>query len=1067
MTKYPHVPSSPIPSFYPLSQDMNANYRISEELLIPELLKQIILTPEQRTNIKNKAIDLINGVRQHKIKALSIENFLQTYDLGSQEGLALMCLAEAYLRVPDALNQSSLIRDKVGSVEWGENLCKNSSVVMNLATFGLAATDNLMTWGLDKEGLVGALSSVSRKLSEPLIRQAMNQAMKLMGQQFVLGETIEEALKKAKGAERKGYRHSYDMLGEGAKTREDAQHYYASYAHSIWCLADQKVPGPIEAQPSISVKLSALHPRYELIQKTRVMNEVFPLIFQLCCLAREAGIALTIDAEESERLEISLEILEKLCQQPELQNWQGLGLAVQAYQKRATTVIDWVSDRAKHYDRRFCVRLVKGAYWDTEIKRTQELGLEDYPIFTRKVHSDLSYLLCAQKMFADPTGIYPQFATHNAYTVATILELASQYHHNFEFQRLHGMGEQLYAQLIGPDMPCRIYAPVGQHRDLLAYLVRRLLENGANNSFVNQIHDKTVPVESLVQDPLVLIQESQEQSKTYRHFKIPLPREMLQPHRLNSHGIDLGDQKKLNDLSIFLTAFPDRFPMALTSLIGGSGETLRDNSSPRETLQLMDPGYTDRQLSTLQLANEDDIRTALTAAEAAFIHWTQTSVEHRAQLLDQLADSMEEERDTLIALLVHEGGKTLSDAISEVREAVDFCRYYANQARSLMGAATVLPGPTGEINELSLAGRGIFVCISPWNFPLAIFMGQVAAALASGNVVLAKPAQQTPAIAHYVVQLAHRAGIPKDVLQLILAKGSLVGKVLLSDPRVSGVAFTGSTEVAWTINQTLAARRCALAPLIAETGGINAMIVDSSALPEQVVRDVLISAFQSAGQRCSALRLLFIQEDVAEGTLEMLKGAMAELTIGHPAILSTDIGPVIDKASFKELSHYRDSLAAMGEERATLLAEVALTVQENGAMEGNYFSPQAWVLSDVVDLDREVFGPLLHIVRFKGEDLSQVIHHINEKGYGLTLGLHSRIDETIEYVRKHARVGNFYVNRSMIGAVVGVQPFGGEGLSGTGPKAGGPHYLLRFMVERTFTQDTTAAGGNASLLASV
>ena len=1047
-------------SFRPLSRFINHHYRCSEEEMIPEMLNQITLTVEQRRRIHVRAIELVNGVRQHKIKALSIENFLQTYDLGSQEGLALMCLAEAYLRVPDNFNQSSLIRDKVGAVEWGENLCKNSSVVMNLATFGLAATDNLMTWGLDKEGLVGALSSVSRKLSEPVIRQAMNQAMKLMGQQFVLGETIEDALKKAKGAERKGYRHSYDMLGEGAKTKEDGGRYYESYSHSIQCLAAHKIPGPIEAQPSISVKLSALHPRYELLQIGRVMEELYPTILHLCRQAKEAGIALTIDAEESDRLEISLEILEKLCQAKDLEDWQGLGLAVQAYQKRASGVIDWLSDKGKLYHRRFCVRLVKGAYWDSEIKRTQELGLQDYPVFTRKVHSDLSYLLCAEKMFADPSAIYPQFATHNAFTVATILELSTQYHRDFEFQRLHGMGEQLYEQIVGADLPCRIYAPVGQHRDLLAYLVRRLLENGANNSFVNQIHDKTIPAESIVQDPMTVIAEYQARRMPFQHPKIPLPRERLQPHRLTSYGRDLGDQSTLDFFTQFISIFPDRFPVAVSSLILGVKE-----DSAREMIQLRDPGLKDSVVSTLQLATKSDIEMALTASQAAFNHWTQTSAQHRADLLDKVAHQMEMEQDNLFALLVFEGGKTLADAISEVREAIDFCRYYAKQACSLMGAPTVLPGPTGELNELSLAGRGIFVCISPWNFPLAIFLGQVAAALVTGNVVIAKPAQQTPAIAHYMVQLAHRAGIPQDVLQLVLAKGSLVGKVLLPDPRVSGVAFTGSTDVAWTINQTLAARRCALAPLIAETGGINAMIVDSSALPEQVVRDVIISAFQSAGQRCSALRLLFVQEDVADHILEMLKGAMAELMVGHTMHLPTDIGPVIDESSYKELMNYRDSLAALGKDRAHLLAEVK--TPSKGGLEGNYFAPQAWVLGCVDDLSREVFGPILHIVRFKGEELPSVVQDINDKGFGLTLGLHSRIDETIQYVRKHARVGNFYVNRSMIGAVVGVQPFGGEGLSGTGPKAGGPHYLQRFVVERTFTQDTTAAGGNASLLASV
>lgn len=1054
---------SPLPRFQPLNKSMNETYRMSEETLIPKILESIDLSVEERHRIKQRAIGLIEAVQQQKLKAISVENFLQTYDLGSQEGLALMCLAEAYLRVPDKLNQSTLIRDKVGSVEWSENLCKTNSFVMNLATFGLAATDNLMTWGLDKDGFMGALSSVSRKLSDPVIRQAMNQAMKLMGQQFVLGETIEEALKQAKAAERKGYRHSYDMLGEGAKTKEDAQRYFESYAHSIACLSSVEKNLGIEARPSISVKLSALHPRYELLHKDRVMAELYPLVHDLCIKAKTSGIALTIDAEESDRLEISLEILEKLCQSKDLSDWQGLGLAVQAYQKRALHVIDWLSDTAKKYHRRFCVRLVKGAYWDTEIKKTQELGLQDYPVFTRKEHSDLNYLSCAQKLFSDPTGIYPQFATHNAFTVATILELSQKHHRHFEFQRLHGMGESLYEQVVTPEIPCRIYAPVGQHRDLLAYLVRRLLENGANNSFVNQIHDKTIPAENLAKDPITQIAENQSTGSPYRHPQIPLPSEMLLPHRLNSHGRDLGDQLTIDFYTQYLSVYPDQFPFALGSLIAGQPHA-QTKSGKKSPLLLTDPGYEDSIVTQLTLASDDDIAQSLEAAEQAFHAWTQTSVDHRGHLLDALADQMETEWDNLTALLTYEGGKTIADTISEIREAIDFCRYYAQQARKIMSKPTRLPGPTGECNELSLAGRGIFVCISPWNFPLAIFLGQVSAALVTGNVVIAKPAQQTPAIAHYMVQMAHRVGFPKDVIQLLLAKGSSIGKHLLPDPRVSGVAFTGSTDVAWSINQTLAARRSVIAPLIAETGGINAMIVDSSALPEQVVRDVIISAFQSAGQRCSALRILFVQEDVAERTLHMLKGAMAELTIDHPSRLSTDIGPVIDGAAHKELSTYRAHLESLGSDRATLLAEVPLP---SSLLKGNYFAPQAWLLKDIKDVDREVFGPILHVLTFKGEDLPAVVQQINDKGFGLTLGLHSRIDETIAYVRQHARAGNFYVNRSMIGAVVGVQPFGGEGLSGTGPKAGGPHYLQRFLVERTFTQDTTAAGGNASLLASV
>lgn len=1047
-------------SFHPLDKKMNAQYRPSEETIIPQILGQVDLSIEQRHQIQEQAKKLVDSVRSQKIKTLGIENFLQTYDLGSQEGLALMCLAEAYLRVPDSLNKTNLIRDKVGSVEWEQNIGEKNSFVMNLATFGLAATDNLMNWGLDREGFVGALSTLSRKLSEPVIRKAVNQAMKLMGQQFVLGETIQEALKKAQSAERRGYRYSYDMLGEGAKTKVDAHRYFESYANTISIIGQTDLSGGMEDRPSISVKISAIYPRYELLKKEKVLSEVYPKLHMLCLKAKEAGIALTIDAEEVDRLELSLELLEKLCQAEDLADWQGLGLAVQAYQKRADRVIDWLSQKAKQYNRRFYVRLVKGAYWDMEIKRTQELGLSDYPVFTRKVHSDLNYIFCAQKMFQDQTGIYPQFATHNAFTVATILEFSQKYHRNFEFQRLHGMGEFLYEQPELKGFPCRIYAPVGEHKDLLAYLVRRLLENGANNSFVNQIHDKTIPTELLVEDPIEKIAETISQGVSFRNPSIPLPQDLLMPDRLNSKGKDLGDQSVLGYYTQLLSVYPDHFPLQLTSLISGK-EDLKGTK-----VELTDPGYGESVISKVIMAEDEDVVWALDSAEQGIHSWSQTSVDHRAGLIERLADQMEKEQDTLLALLTYEGGKTIADGISEIREAVDFCRYYAHHAREMMRMPIPLPGPTGELNELSYGGRGIFVCISPWNFPLAIFLGQVVAALVTGNVVIAKPAQQTPAIAHHLVRMAYQIGIPKDVLQLLLAKGSQIGKILLTDSRVAGVAFTGSTEVAWTINQTLASRKSTISPLIAETGGINAMIVDSSALPEQVVRDVVISAFQSAGQRCSALRLLFVQEDVLKSILEMLEGAMLELDVGYTAKLSEDIGPVIDKASYNELKKYSEFLGSLGEDRAKLLAKVPLK-QSCKEMKGNYFSPQAWILASSEDVTREVFGPILHIVPFKGDELPLLVQQINSKKFGLTLGLHSRIDETIAYVRQHAKVGNFYVNRSMIGAVVGVQPFGGEGLSGTGPKAGGPNYLHRFVVERTYTQDTTAAGGNASLLASI
>lgn len=1063
---------SSLPSF----DSLRSHYRQSEETFIPYLISQLdsdflfdTLSKEDHfLKIRQKAKELVEGVRRQKVKSLSIENFLQTYDLGSREGIALLCLAEAYLRVPDETNQTALIKDKIGSVDWSDHYCRANSLMVNLATFGLSATESLLTWE-GGTGIKGTLSSLSQKLTQPMIRQAIFEAMKLMGHQFVLGESIEEALKKAQRAEKKGYLHSYDMLGEGAKTKEDADRYIASYHHALQMIgaSGEFDHTPVEQNPSLSVKLTAIHPRYELSQKNRVFNELYPCIYNLCLEAKKLNVGLTIDAEESERLEISLEILAKLCEEKELLGWNGLGLAVQAYQKRAPAVIDWVTDLSKLHQRRFCVRLVKGAYWDTEIKRAQETGVTDYPVFTRKDHTDLNYIYCAKKMLLNPTGIYAQFATHNAYTVASILEIVSSLENAtsnkicFEFQRLHGMGEQLYQQILAKNpskIPCRIYAPVGKHQDLLAYLVRRLLENGANSSFVNKIYDSKVPVESLLENPLEKAQRRSQLNQPHHNPVIARPCDILLPQRSLAKGLDLSDQNILATIQKSLETFENQLPLHLSP----SSNPSESPETQQESLHLYDPADPSRLVSTCHLWTEKEIQHALDNAEAAFNAWSLQPVESRARCLEKWADLLEQEMLTLIGYLVYEGGKVYADAVSEVREAVDFCRYYAQQARQLQSSSQPLPGPTGELNELSLHGRGLFACISPWNFPLAIFTGQIAAALVSGNCVLAKPAQQVPAIATYAVHLAHQAGIPKDVLHLILAKGSLISQTLLSDNRLTGVAFTGSTAVARTIAMTLAQRTGPLASLIAETGGINAMIVDSSALPEQAVRDILISAFQSAGQRCSALRLLYVQEDIADGFLTMLKGAMPELRLGHPSHYATDIGPVIDRNAQKDLLNYGKGL----QNKAKLLFGNSMDLDSRD-LNGNFVSPQAWILTSADDLEEEVFGPILHIVTYKGDQLPNVVQQINKKGYGLTLGLHSRLDETINYVRKHAHVGNMYVNRSMIGAVVGMQPFGGEGLSGTGPKAGGPHYLLRFMVERTFTRDTTAAGGNASLLAKV
>lgn len=1022
-------------------------YRKNENDVVNELLKYLGQYPGKHDKIKPLAESFILEVRSQKPGAMSIENFLQTYNLGSKEGLALMCLAEAYLRIPDANTRTALIRDKVSAVEWVNSMGKSDSTLVNLATMGLATTDSLLSWGLKKDGFKSIIGSLGRKLSEPVIRSAVNQAMKILGQQFVLGETIESAIRKSKAAERRGYRYSYDMLGEGAKTALDAERYFQSYTTALQAISRHKNDQDIYGQPSISVKLTALHPRYELTQKDRVFSELYPRILQLCQDAKSSGIALTIDAEESERLELSLELIEKLSREPSLKDWDGLGLAVQAYQKRAPQVIDFLSSIAKNHQRRLCVRLVKGAYWDMEIKRTQERGVNDYPVFTRRVNTDLSYMVCADKMLRDQTGIYPQFATHNAYTAATIMTYAQHYGADFEFQRLHGMGEKLHEQIISNNIPCRIYAPVGEHKDLLAYLVRRLLENGANSSFVNKIHDPATNMEDLLMDPIQQAQSNQQ----HHNPVIPLPVDMLQPTRRNSFGLDLDDTAELGRLEQFVSNFSSNLPFDNTL-------NIPDTSNDQAILELYDPANPQQLVSRTPQLAEIQLKTALDKAAEAFPGWTAIPTRKRAEIIETLGDKIAEAYDEFIALLVYEGGKTYPDAIAEIREAIDFCYYYAKQARKLMDNATLLPGPTGERNELSLHGRGVIACISPWNFPLAIFLGQVAAALVTGNTVLAKPAQQTPTVARRTIELAYDAGVPRDVLHYIPASGRIIGEKILADHRIAGVAFTGSTEVAWTINQTLAARRCAIAPLIAETGGINAMIVDSSALTEQVVRDIIISAFQSAGQRCSALRLLYIQEDVAEKTIEMLKGALAELRLGHTKYAATDIGCVIDEKAKADLSEHVNWL----QDNASLIASANLP-----DCDGSFVAPQAWLLQDANLLAKEVFGPILHVATFKNTALNDVMAQINAKGFGLTLGVHSRIDEVVAFVKEHARVGNLYINRSMIGAVVAVQPFGGEGLSGTGPKAGGPHYLTRFIHERTYTQDTTAAGGNASLLASV
>jgi RHH-type transcriptional regulator, proline utilization regulon repressor / proline dehydrogenase / delta 1-pyrroline-5-carboxylate dehydrogenase len=977
----------------------------------------------------------------------AVESFMRQYDLSSEEGVLLMCVAEALLRIPDRSTADKLIRDKLGEADWKKHLGGSDSVFVNASTWGLMLTGHLVALAEDtRRDVTGAFRRLVGRAGEPVIRLAVRQAMRIMGHQFVMGRTIEEALDRSAQKDNARYRYSYDMLGEAALTQPDADRYRRAYQAAIEALGRR---GPFASAidaPSISVKLSALHPRYESAKRARVHAELTPVLLELAQAAMRTGIGMTVDAEEAERLELSLDVIGAVFADPSLAGWNGFGLAVQAYQKRAPFVIDWLAETARRSGRRWCVRLVKGAYWDAEIKRAQELGLTGYPVYTRKPNTDVSYLACARRLFAAGSdAIYPQFATHNAHTIAAIAHFAQG--RAFEYQRLHGMGADLYADIVGAQhgaTPCRVYAPVGSHEDLLPYLVRRLLENGANTSFVNRVVDDDVPVRELVADPC----ETVRALASRPHPRIPLPVGLYGELRKNSMGANLANDNEVKALAGTVNA--PHAPWNAAPLVPGASTT----EPPRP---VTNPADRRSVIGESRNADAATIDRALANAVAAQEDWDALPAASRAAILEHAADLLEQRRGEFIALCVREAGKTIPAAISEVREAADMCRYYAAMARKLFGAPEHLPGPTGESNQLSLRGRGVFVCISPWNFPLAIFMGQVAAGLAAGNAVIAKPADQTTLIGHAAVKLLHEAGVPERVLQFVPAKGSMIGNTLLTRAEVAGVCFTGSTETAWTINRTLAARNAPIAALIAETGGQNALIADSSALPEQLVKDVVTSAFDSAGQRCSAARVLFVQEDIADRVIEMLKGAMDELVVGDPALLSTDVGPVIDPPSCASLGEH----AARMEREAKLINTAKLAP---GTEHGTYFAPRAYEIPSLSLLTQEVFGPALHVVRWKASELDKVIDAINATGFGLTLGIHSRIDAMVEHIVRRAKVGNCYVNRNQIGAVVGVQPFGGENLSGTGPKAGGPHYLLRFATERTLTVNTTAAGGNASLL---
>jgi RHH-type proline utilization regulon transcriptional repressor/proline dehydrogenase/delta 1-pyrroline-5-carboxylate dehydrogenase len=1023
-------------------------YRPDEEQVVAERLEQARLAPATLGEATATARALVKGVRAHKPSG--VDAFLQAYDLGSDEGIAMMCLAEALLRIPDAHTADELIADKLSGPDWSEKLGRSDSSFVNAATFSLLLTGKVLENAQDRsDNWKAALGRAVGRLGEPVVRTAVREAMKILGRNFVFGRTIDEALKRAAPERRQGLSHSFDMLGEAAKTYEDAERYAQSYRGALERIAREATDG-FRKSPGISVKLTALHPRYEYTHQAEAVAAVVPVLRDLALIASKADVHFTIDAEEADRLELQLDAFEALLADDELfaNGWGGFGIAIQAYQKRAAPLCDWVINAAREHGRKLMVRLVKGAYWDTEIKAAQVGGLTDYPVFTRKVATDVSYLACARKLLDASDVIYSAFATHNANTIGQVKALAAG--REFEFQRLHGMGEELYEELgklerhIGDrPTPVRIYAPVGSHKELLAYLVRRLLENGANSSFVNRIADEQVSLDELVRDPVAELQALEPK----RNPKIVLPRDVFGPERHNSAGCDLSDPLVREPLLQRLKGLESRSWTARPTL--GTGEP-RTVTSPHDRRI---------EVGTVYEATGEDVDRMVRAAHAAQVRWDALGGEERARLLDRTADLYEKRREEFYSLCLREGGKTLPDAILEVREAVDFLRFYASEARRQFTRPMPLPGPTGEQNELRLHGRGVFACISPWNFPLAIFTGPVAAALAAGNTAIAKPAEQTPLIGAFAIDLFHEAGFSKDVVQLAPGDGR-VGAALTAHPLLAGVAFTGSTETARLINRTLAERDGPIIPFIAETGGQNAMIVDSSALPEQVTRDVISSAFQSAGQRCSACRVVFVQEDVADGMIGMISGAMEALKVGDPRDLDTDVGPVIDEDAKTAL----DEHLAWLEKNGKRIRRLPLP---NETAHGSFVAPALYEIGSLSQLNRENFGPVLHVIRFAGEHLNEVVDQINATGYGLTLGLQSRIDTVRDYVEEHARVGNFYVNRNQIGAVVESQPFGGEGLSGTGPKAGGPHYVARFATERVTCIDTTAAGGNASLMAAL
>ncbi len=1029
---------------------INSSWLAPEEPLVRALADRARLDQETRARVAARALDLVHRVRADQGSGSPLDAFLREYSLASREGVILMCLAEALLRIPDAETADRLIADKVSAGDWADHLGDSESLFVNASTWGLMLTGRVIqvetaTLGSARNWF-GRLAS---RISEPVARAALRQSMKILGHQFVMGRSVAEALARASGKRERAYRYSFDMLGESALTAEDAERYLDKYRAAIREITPTAArPHKAEEADSISVKLSALHPRYEFAQRERVLAELGPRLLELARKARDAGVGLTVDAEEADRLELSLELIDQVLTDEVTRDYDGFGLAIQAYQKRAPKVIDWLVDRAGAQKRRLCVRLVKGAYWDSEVKRAQERGLSSYPVYTRKANTDVAYLACARRLAAARGVVHAQLATHNAHTVAWVAEHFTAAGVPFEFQRLHGMGEELYAHVVGGEwgnFPCRVYAPVGAHADLLPYLVRRLLENGANTSFVNRLVDASLPPESVVADPVADVDAATQVA----HPRIPLPADLYGAERRNSPGANLADGEEVAALHAACAREQAEHWHAEPLTVG--------DFTVAGTHGIVNPANERETVGVVTHATAETVARAAAAARAAHPGWDALGGAARAAILERAADLLAQERPSLVARCIREAGKSIPDSIAEVREAEDFLRYYALRARAEFEGDVLLPGPTGERNVLRLRGRGVFGCISPWNFPVAIFTGQVAAALAAGNAVLAKPAEQTPLCAARVIELLHLAGVPREVLHFLPGRGSVVGAAMSRSEDIAGICFTGSTDTARIIERSMAARSGAIGTLIAETGGLNAMIVDSSALAEQVVLDAVASGFNSAGQRCSALRLLIVQEEVAPRVLELLAGYMDELVVGDPALLATDVGPVIDREALAMLEAHAQKVTAGARwsHRVRLPATCAA---------GRFFAPLAVEIAHIEDLEREVFGPIVHIVRYEAAKLDAVVDAVNARGFGLTLGVQTRIDSLAQHIARRARVGNVYVNRNMIGAVVGVQPFGGCGLSGTGPKAGGPHYLHRFATEQTITVNTAAVGGNATLL---